>query len=363
MKTTQAHSLETLRAVQRFLDDHDAALPGVSLTGARRKLDEIVSTLDAHAATQVGAGIAAQMSTRVQTKLEIVLRRDHMTPIARIARAELPSIPDLSALRMPRGRSTLDKLAAHAYAMAEVAERHHDVFVAAGLPSDFAARLRGAAEEMLGARTTRTQRRGDSAAATAGLRLSLRAGRRIVGVLDAFVQMAVADDPSLRSSWLAVKRVVLPTRGLRVARGLPSSPSRGSAAASLPRGQGTSRAEVADVRALHDDAGSPSRDQSGPAPVDARRVPLYSWRRLRFPNLTGRTTNPEAARAPDVDGHKVESHEKSWCCSAARRGHARCGCAIQVVRKASEGRPAAASAALHPRLSLPPGYGGGAAAV
>jgi hypothetical protein len=258
MKNIQARSLETLRDVQRFLDDHDAALPGVSLTSARRKLDEIVSTLDAHAATQVGAGIAAQMSTRVQTNLEILLRRDHMTPIARIARAELPSIPELSALRMPRGRPTLEKLAAHAYAMAEIAERHHDVFVAAGLPSDFADRLRGAAEEMRAARTTRTLRRGNRAAATAGLRLSLSAGRRIVGDLDAFVQMAAADNPSLRSSWLAVKRVVSPSRGLPGAIGLPSSPRRRSAAAAAPPEEGTSRAQVADVRALHDDADSPS---------------------------------------------------------------------------------------------------------
>jgi hypothetical protein len=207
MKLTQAHSLETLRAVQRFLDDYDDALPGVSETGARRKLDEIVATLDTHAATQVGAGIAARMSTRMQGKLETVLRRDHMTPIARIARAELPVVPDLAPLRMPRGRPTLTKLAAYAYAMAEVAERHRDVFVDAGLPSDFADRLRAAADEMAAARTTRTQRHGDRSAATVGLRHTLSAGRKIVGVLDAFVQTAVADDSALRSSWATVKRV------------------------------------------------------------------------------------------------------------------------------------------------------------
>jgi hypothetical protein len=212
MKLTQAHSLETLRAVQRFLDDHDAELPGVSVTGARQKLDEIVDTLDMHAAMQVGAGIAAVMSTRTQRKLELVLRRDHMTPIARIARAELPRIPEFAPLRLPRGRYTLDRLAAHAYAMAEVASGHHDVFVHVGLPTDFTDRLRTAADDMLAARTSRTERKGDRAQATTGFRYTLSAGRKTVGVLDAFVQTAAADDPALRASWAAVKRVVAAPR-------------------------------------------------------------------------------------------------------------------------------------------------------
>ncbi|MGH7619627.1 MAG: hypothetical protein ACREPM_20635 [Gemmatimonadaceae bacterium] len=207
MKLTQAHSLEALRAVQRFLDDNDAALPGVSATGARRKLDQIVSTLDTHAATQVGAHLAAQMSTRTQETLEVVLRRDHMTPIARIARAELPRSAELAPLRLPRGRQTIDRLAALAEGMADVAESHHDVFVDAGLPPDFADRLRTAAADMLTSRKDRTLRRGDRAGATVGLRQTLSAGRRIVGVLDAFVQTALAGDPPLRAAWTAIKRV------------------------------------------------------------------------------------------------------------------------------------------------------------
>jgi hypothetical protein len=175
MKLTQAHSLETLRAVQRFLDDQEAELPGVSATGARRKLDSILESVDAHAGTQAEAAIAAEMSTRRQRALEVVLRRDHMTPIARIARAELPRTVELAPLRLPRGRQTLDKLAAYAYGMAEIAERHQMVFVDAGLPVDFADRLRDAAGEMLGARTNRSARRGDRAGATLGLRHALSA--------------------------------------------------------------------------------------------------------------------------------------------------------------------------------------------
>jgi hypothetical protein len=209
MKLTQAHQLETLRAVQRFLDEHDAKLPGVSATGARRRLDSIITTLDEHAATQVGAGLASQMSTKVQGKRERELRRDHMTPVARIARAELPPNPDLAALRMPRGRLTLSKLAASAHGMAEVAERNRGVFVEAGLLPDFADRLRKAANEMLAARDRRTLRRGERAGATVGLKQSLSAGRRVVSILDAFVQTALADDPTLCASWATVKRVSL----------------------------------------------------------------------------------------------------------------------------------------------------------
>jgi len=179
-------------------------------------VDEIVATIDTHAATQTGAGITSQMSTKVQEKLELALRRDHMTPIARIARAELPRIDDLAALRMPRGRLTVDRLAALAHGMAEVAERYHEVFVAAGLPADFGDRPRAADDEMLAARSRRTRSRGERAGATTGLRHTLSAGHRIVGVLDAFVQTVLADDPTLRTSWLAVKRVTRTARAAQV---------------------------------------------------------------------------------------------------------------------------------------------------
>jgi hypothetical protein len=60
---------------------------------------------------------------------------------------------------------------------------------------------------MLAAREDRTFRRGDRAGATLGLRHTLSAGRRIVGVLDAFAQTALVDDPVLRTSWARIRRV------------------------------------------------------------------------------------------------------------------------------------------------------------
>jgi len=69
---------------------------------------------------------------------------------------------------------------------------------------------------MLAARSRRTRSRGERAGATTGLRHTLSAGHRIVGVLDAFVQTVLADDPTLRTSWLAVKRVTRTARAAQV---------------------------------------------------------------------------------------------------------------------------------------------------
>src|SRR5262249_21146094 len=148
------------------------------------------------------AGVnASKGATRKKQDLRTALLRDHMSKIARIAAADLPRVPELEPLRMPRGQPTVAKLAALAEGMAKTAALHADVFMAAGLPADFIAQLTAATDAMTGAVTQRISSRSLVGGATVGLKDRLSAGRKIVHVLDAFVRSALKDDPVLLRSW------------------------------------------------------------------------------------------------------------------------------------------------------------------
>jgi len=207
MQTTQGSVLESLQAVQTFLTDNADRLGGVVKTGARQKLDEAIAELTTHAEEQQGSHLAAQGNTQEKRNLQLVLRRDHMAPIARIARAELPPTPAVEPLKMPKGRPTVARLAALADGMANAAAPFADTFISAGLPTDFIAQLRAATTAMVAAVAERNQNRGKRGGATTGLKQKLGRARRIVHVLDAFIQTALKDDQVLLSSWNIVKRV------------------------------------------------------------------------------------------------------------------------------------------------------------
>lgn len=233
MQTKQGHELTSLLGVQAFLADRVEQLPEAANSGARRKLDEIIAQLSADATNQAGGTLAAQGETQHQHALRHALVRFHIAPLVCIARAELAHTPEIEPFRMPRGLPPVPKLAAAAYGMAEAAARHASVFIAAGLPDDFAEQLTGAADALMESLSKRTQHRGTVRGATTGIRNRLVAGRRIVRVLDAFVRRTAHDDLALLAGWDSVKRV--PRVGGRRAHGaLPveAEPPRVAAAAS-----------------------------------------------------------------------------------------------------------------------------------
>jgi hypothetical protein len=207
MRTKQGSTLQSLRAVQAFLDQNADTLASVVHTGARQQLDDAIVTLSTHASDQTGNNLASQGATLKQRALRQSLLRDHMAPVSRIARADLPLTPEVEPLKMPRGRPTTERLAVAAYGMAKAALPFSAVFVSAGLPQDFVAQLNAAADAMLLAIDNRTQSRGKRGGATQGLKRKLVSGRKIVHVLDAFVQSALKDDHALLASWNVVKRV------------------------------------------------------------------------------------------------------------------------------------------------------------
>jgi hypothetical protein len=232
MRTVQGTTLQSLRAAKGFLVEHADKLPGLQETGASKRLDDAIAALDDHASNQSGSFIDSQLLTERQRNLRLVLRRDHMAPISRIARADLPNTPEFRPLRMPRGKITPEKLAAAATGMAQIAGRYTDTFTAAGLPANFVEQINTAADDMLSALANRTRSRGRRRGATSGLKEKLSEGRRVIGILDSFVQKALQSNPSLLADWNLVARV--PKTAVRSSATDPALPAPAPSAPSLP---------------------------------------------------------------------------------------------------------------------------------
>jgi hypothetical protein len=207
MQTRQGAVLESLRNVETFLDEHAERLADVVDTGARRKLDELLAELETHASDQVADNLGAQGALNTTQMLQRRLRRWHMRPIARIARSDLPVTSAVEPLKMPKGKPTAERLVAYAEGMAQAAAPFADTFVEAGLPSDFIARLKTATNELRTAVNARVQHRGRQVGATTGLKQKLSSARRLVHVLDVFVETALDGDEPLLACWKIVKRV------------------------------------------------------------------------------------------------------------------------------------------------------------
>ena len=210
MLTSQAHELLALRTVQDFLDENGAKLGTINTGGARKRLDAMIATLSAHANGQDGNKRSAQDNTKQQHVLRLELLRDHMEPIARTARVELPSGPGLEPLRMPKRKTNTEQLVAAAHGMAIAAQPHAAALITAGLPLDFIAELEQKATTLLDTVTSRVKNLGQSAGATTGLRSEIPAARKIVAQLNSFVRSELHDDPALLSVWEKVKRVQRP---------------------------------------------------------------------------------------------------------------------------------------------------------
>ena len=207
MQTRQGNVLKSLRTVEDFLNDHADRLSEVVNTGVRTRLTGAITDLAVHKADQSGSSFASQGTTKQQQTLRRALVRDHMVPIARIARIDLPATPEIESLRVPSGRPSIERLAAAANGMAQAAAPHADVFITAGLPVDFVAQLNGAATAMLQSVDLRERRQVAKVGATTGIKSKLTNARKVVHVIDALVQKALQGDDALLSSWKRAKRV------------------------------------------------------------------------------------------------------------------------------------------------------------
>ena len=215
---------ESLHRAQAFLDTHTSELADVNVAAPRAELDDAVRQLSAHAADQEATRTNVRGDTLKKQSLYDAVRKDHMIPIAQIARCELRGDTDFADIKVPENGIGAAKLVAAARGVAQVARRHEAVFVRAGLAADFVDRLSAAAdalEQVIKERgSTRLQRTG----ATAALGAQVSRGRKAVRLIDASLRRVLKDNAPLQAEWRSARRVGLKTGGPRVPSAVSSVP-------------------------------------------------------------------------------------------------------------------------------------------
>lgn len=207
MNTNQAHVLASIRNATGFLDEHAALFAAKIKPAFLTRLTTALATLSATIAEQESLTRKVKGSAKDRAALRIVLLHEHMAPIARVARIELPNTPSIAQFTMPKSRLSTEKLAAAASGMAQAALPYHDVFVAAALPDDFITQLTEARDAMLAASTQRASHSSGRKGATSGLRSQLTEARAILHAMDAIVRPVIKGDATLLATWKSISRV------------------------------------------------------------------------------------------------------------------------------------------------------------
>jgi hypothetical protein len=201
MHVLQEFILEALRRVQRFLEDNTPLLDAVNQSEARKRLDETVTQMGSHAVDQVAGRRSAVGETAKQRAMRLALRNNYMEPIAVIAGQKLREQPEFTVLRLPPWNVKGARLTAAATDMANAAEKYTDLFVQAGLPTDFVAQLRAATVRLDESIDVRGQGRGQQVGATSGLKAVASQARALIRVLDAVVRPKLGTNDALLREW------------------------------------------------------------------------------------------------------------------------------------------------------------------
>jgi hypothetical protein len=244
LNSLQERIYNTGRRIQAFLIANDAVLGNVNKSGTRADLDGIVTALGESGGSQAAGRVNAIGETAKQRTLRLALRLNHMRPIASVAKAKLRSVPNFQAMTMPDPNIRVVSLLAHAYGMAEAGQPYSQVFIDAGLPEDFIAKLTAAADAVKTSIDTRAAARGRRSSATGTLKDLENRARLVFKTLNDFVIPILTVDvghSGLLAEWKKARRVDSrggPVSGVeQAARALAPSadstppPSTGTAAA------------------------------------------------------------------------------------------------------------------------------------
>ena len=208
MQLKYSQFLAALRQTQSLLDTNTAVLGTINTSGARRELDAAAAQLEALGETQGSHRTQARGERTNELRLARALRRQHMRPIVRIARAKVPKVAQLAAMTLPPLRTNSTALATQAGSIADAVQPYAQEFVDAGLPADFTARMRAAAAALVQSIGGKGDHRQQRIGATTALDQQVQQAKRVVAVLDGLVRAQLDEQEPLVSQWRAASRAI-----------------------------------------------------------------------------------------------------------------------------------------------------------
>jgi hypothetical protein len=172
--------LVAMRTAQRFLEEHDAQLGKVNLSGTRQAFDACITRLATLAEAQ---GVYRAGSTNHRAEEKRLLRRF--------------------------SRQELQPLLTVARAVAQIAEAHKQLYIDLGFAPDFLDHFRGAADALVQKVADKGSSRVSRQQTTQEIEQVVVEARRTLRVLDALVERAIDDRESpVRTGWQAAMAVV-----------------------------------------------------------------------------------------------------------------------------------------------------------
>jgi hypothetical protein len=224
MHATHRSTLHMLRCAHELLAT-DTVDPAIVQPLA--EVEDAVKQLAEHARNREDHHRRMRVLTAAIREQGRALRHDLMRPVLFAARTIITRNGAdggllRQAIRLPAHRSDYQQLLVAANGMAAAVEEHAARFLAAGLPTDFATRLRAAADSLLTALNQRSAEEQRRVAATKGVDAEARRGISVLRLLNALVQPTLRDDPVRGREWeKAIRTMRRPS--LRPAAGAPTA--------------------------------------------------------------------------------------------------------------------------------------------
>jgi hypothetical protein len=219
MQQHQQRTLDSLRRVQDFLDTHTDTVGVLAMSEGRKQLDAAVSALATHTDGQGSLTLQMSGQSSQQTSLAADLRKAHMAPVAKFARAKLRSAPDFAALTKSGLHLQPRTLIRAARAMATAAAPYANAFTDAGFPPDTIPQLGAAASALETAMVDRQNANVSRVLATKGIQQELNKGREAVAMLNAVVSRQLVSNFTVLAAWRVAHRITAKQGALRIVGG------------------------------------------------------------------------------------------------------------------------------------------------
>jgi hypothetical protein len=204
MDKKQRSAIGRFRRVTEFLNTNQVDGTAVKLQALAQVVRDMTGTGEERdVSDRMTRGATVQ-----QRALREALWKQHLAPIARIARRVISDPEVRVKFRLPQKRADNRVVLDAARGIAQLAEAHANAFTQQGLPPEFVAQLRSAIDDLervLDTRLASMRRRKTSREA---LQKLVRRGVAAVDVLDAIVQPRLAGQPDLLAAWNSVRRPV-----------------------------------------------------------------------------------------------------------------------------------------------------------
>lgn len=202
MKRKQSLTVDAARRALSFFDAHQDTV-GESVATVRALIARNVAASESFQLEQQAAIGQAQGETMVQAQLRRDIYQRFLKPARVIADSFLRESPDRPLLkvrsRVPRDGDFVTQVTA----LANAAEKHEAVFLAAGVLPDFLAQLDAALGELAKSTETRGRLYSRRSAATAGLKAADKALRDHLFTATSVLRGVLATKPDVLADWMA----------------------------------------------------------------------------------------------------------------------------------------------------------------